>query len=316
VPAAAKPHVAAKEAPSAGFDTGTFWRITTPDGARAHVLGTIHLGRPDDLAVPHQAWEQLRQARRLVVELAQDTLDARQVAKLQRLPAAQSMARHLSRDEQGRLLQRLNRAGVRPAALLHFKPWVLTQWLQVGDMQPAMSLDDQVVLLARLGGVPVSSLESVQEQFAAFECIDTAEQVILLKETLATREEFFTQLNQDMLALYRNQRVGELVDQIERRFPISPSGRAIEARSTACTIARRNLRFAERLRPLLGAGDVFVAIGAAHLCGHNGVLAQLAQGGYLIERVPVDEPAAATSAVTTAATIADTRAATMPENPR
>lgn len=303
-------------APGAGFNTGTFWRVTAPDGTRAHLLGTIHLGQPDDLSVPPQAWEQLRQARRVVVELAQDTLDARQVAKLQRLPPSQSMARHLSRDEQGRLLQRLNRAGIRPATLLHLKPWVLTQWLQVGDMQPAMSLDDQVVLLARMAGIPVSSLESVQEQFTAFECIDTVEQVLLLKETLAMREEFFTQLNQDMLNLYRTQRVGELVDQIERRFPISPTGRAIEARSTACTIARRNLHFAQRLRPLLGAGDVFVAIGAAHLCGHNGVLAQLAQGGYRIERMPVEEPAAATPAATTAATMPGTRPGTTSENPR
>ena len=103
-------------APGAGFNTGTFWRVTAPDGTRAHLLGTIHLGQPDDLSVPPQAWEQLRQARRVVVELAQDTLDARQVAKLQRLPPSQSMARHLSRDEQGRLLQRLNRAGRGPSA--------------------------------------------------------------------------------------------------------------------------------------------------------------------------------------------------------
>ena len=64
------------------------------------------------------------------------------------------------------------------------------------------------------------------------------------------------------------------------------------------------------------SGDVFVAIGAAHLHGHDGVLAQLAQGGYRIERMPVEEPTAATPAAKTAATMPGTRPATMPENPR
>ena len=47
----------------------------------------------------------------------------------------------------------------------------------------------------------------------------------------------------------------------------------------------RNTRMLERMQPQLKAGNSFVAVGALHLYGDKGLLAQLAREGYKVTRV-------------------------------
>ena len=56
-------------------------------------------------------------------------------------------------------------------------------------------------------------------------------------------------------------------------------------RVTERLLTDRNRLMVERMLPLLDAGDAFVAVGAMHLPGADGLLALLAERGYQIERV-------------------------------
>ncbi|MDZ7847866.1 MAG: TraB/GumN family protein [Owenweeksia sp.] len=47
----------------------------------------------------------------------------------------------------------------------------------------------------------------------------------------------------------------------------------------------RNLKWLEKLRPLLDDGNVFVAVGALHLPGENGLITLLRKEGYEVRRV-------------------------------
>jgi uncharacterized protein YbaP (TraB family) len=48
---------------------------------------------------------------------------------------------------------------------------------------------------------------------------------------------------------------------------------------------QRNVRMAKRLKPLLDQGRTFIAIGAAHLGGKQGLLAELDKMGYVVTPV-------------------------------
>jgi uncharacterized protein YbaP (TraB family) len=50
-------------------------------------------------------------------------------------------------------------------------------------------------------------------------------------------------------------------------------------------LGQRNRRMVERMQPRLKEGNAFVAIGAGHLPGEDGVLHLLEQAGYQITRI-------------------------------
>ncbi|WP_395698971.1 TraB/GumN family protein [Aquabacterium sp.] len=276
---------AAPDADPLRFERGTLWRLHAPSGAVGHLLGTIHIGQPKELALPPPTWSLLQTANRLVVELAPGSVDLAELERLQRLPAGESLVRQLSPAELQRLHLRLSRAGLALRNPQLYRPWVLAQLLQSAAPLTLETLDDRLVWQAKQQRLPVQSLETLSEQFGAFDCIAPAEQLALLKDTLAMPDGFFESLNRDALALYRGQRTGELVTQMAARFPVSAQARDASARATQCIIGERNRRFAERLQPLLSDNGVFAAIGAAHLVGPGGVLARLAAAGFRIEAI-------------------------------
>jgi hypothetical protein len=55
---------------------------------------------------------------------------------------------------------------------------------------------------------------------------------------------------------------------------------------TQTAIVDRNLRMAERLEPILEQGGVFVAVGALHLPGPDGLFELLRAQGYRISALP------------------------------
>ena len=57
------------------------------------------------------------------------------------------------------------------------------------------------------------------------------------------------------------------------------------ARFTNKLITRRNHRMAERMQSRLRSGGRFIAVGALHLPGRDGLLRLLSQQGYTLTRV-------------------------------
>ena len=50
-------------------------------------------------------------------------------------------------------------------------------------------------------------------------------------------------------------------------------------------LVERNLRMVGRMQPLLAAGNTFVAVGALHLYGEQGILNLLRRAGYRVSRI-------------------------------
>ena len=50
-------------------------------------------------------------------------------------------------------------------------------------------------------------------------------------------------------------------------------------------LVNRNLRWVSKMSPLINKQRVFFAVGAAHLCGEDGLLELLSKQGYVIEGI-------------------------------
>jgi uncharacterized protein YbaP (TraB family) len=271
--------------PSGGFREGTLWQLTSRTGASGYVFGTIHIGEVSQLEVSDQVWARLEASRRLVVEVDFDRVSGADLERGRRLPPQATLARALHGKHLRILRDRVARAALPIGDPVRYKPWFLTAVLQTGSHLPSATLDELMIARARRAGLTVVALETPREQVLAFDCIAHEDQLLLLREALATDSVQFERINQDAIDLYRAQRTGDLIDMLIARFPISPEARAVDARQTRCLLEERNLRFADRLHAMLAEPGVFAAIGAGHLVGPGGVLALLAARGFTVVRV-------------------------------
>ena len=89
------------------------------------------------------------------------------------------------------------------------------------------------------------------------------------------------------MAWYRARSLDGWLGDIDRMEGLSSGAKAIEQRSRRCLLEERNALWIGQLETLFQDGPCFVAVGAVHLVGPEGLLAALHRDGYRIEMVPL-----------------------------
>ena len=134
-------------------------------------------------------------------------------------------------------------------------------------------------------GKRVYALETIDEQFAPDEIlptIDMAASVISMLEHSFQAEADFEIAVRD----YLDRNISALFDR-ERAAMTSLSGkdRELMVEYDRRMLDVRNRRMAERSIKFLEHGRAFIAVGAAHLPGENGLVQMFRHRGYTVERV-------------------------------
>jgi hypothetical protein len=128
----------------------------------------------------------------------------------------------------------------------------------------------------------IEGLETIEEQLAVFDDLDESDQVGLLRETLASRDQLPVMF-EELVGAYLSRDLDALLRLSERYLQDGDPRLAALFREAA--IDSRNRRMAERMVPLLDQGGWFIAIGALHLPADGGVLARLRQRGYAVSAI-------------------------------
>jgi hypothetical protein len=173
-------------------------------------------------------------------------------------------------------------------SLLGLKPWALVAMFSFPPAEHERSAQGQLPLdlmlqaEAKAAGKALVGLETADEQIDALDGLPEPDQVALLTMALdqaADIDRSFAELTAAYLAR----------DLVAVRAALSPPAGSANletmARFEARLITDRNRRMVQRIGPLLGGGDAFIAVGALHLPGESGVLALLAAQGYQVTRV-------------------------------
>jgi len=108
--------------------------------------------------------------------------------------------------------------------------------------------------------------------------LSEADQLVMLEETLAHLGEL-DDMYEQLVEAWLDRDLGE----IRRLGQQELAGRPETAeRVFDSLIVRRNHRMAERIVPFLEKGNVFVAVGALHLPGDDGILSLLEKRGFRV----------------------------------
>jgi uncharacterized protein YbaP (TraB family) len=282
VPGGAAPPARSTAAPR---DSGFLWRIQKA-GRTSYLYGTVHLGRPQWPAFGPLVRDALAQSDRVALEL--DVGDPGITQRLQALLTAQPAVK-LPDDLAQRLAAQNKRMCVpeRPAAL---RPEMqaaalLLQAARRNGLDAAYGIDGRIGAEARALGKEVLSLETPELQAGLLIGQDDAATQAWVRSALDDLESgravatlvrltdiwYFSRLAD----LERYESWCKCIETVDQR--------ALQQR----LIDQRNAPLARRIDAIHAAGHrVFVAVGALHMIGPNGLPALLAQAGYAVERVP------------------------------
>jgi hypothetical protein len=137
---------------------------------------------------------------------------------------------------------------------------------------------------AKAAGVQVVALETPQEQLDAIASLRPEVAAPLI--AVAARD---PAMNDDvyvtLLKLYRESRPAEILAVDDAIGGMKDSERAAEDAFASLLLTGRNATMAERLAPLLKDGGAFIAVGALHLTGKDGLVERLRRAGYAVTKV-------------------------------
>ncbi len=261
---------------------GLLFEVAREGVPPSFLFGTLHSADPRVVALPPPVQVAFDGAQGFVMEAVPDA-DA--VAKSMALMAyadGGSLRQALPADLYTQAVAVMASRGLGEDAVNRLKPWALVMLLSAPPVTGGEVLDLALYRAAQAQGRPTVGLETLEEQVALFDRLDPADQVALLRQTLAIYPEL-PEVFHRLVAAYVRRDLSSLVqlNEMYNRWG-TPE---LAARFHRVAIDDRNERMAERLAPLLAQGGHFIALGALHLPGPGGLLERLQGQGYRVRPI-------------------------------
>ncbi|MEW9856832.1 TraB/GumN family protein [Novosphingobium sp. M1R2S20] len=258
------------------------WHVTGSRGEEAWLFGTIHAApRPLDWRT-EAIDEALTRAGVVVVELANvgdDAAVAQVFASLSRSKGLPAVSSRVPPERQEALRGLMKERGIKERDLRDVETWAIALMLaRPADSNEGRNGIDRAVIAAA-GNKPIVELEGATTQLSIFDSLPESEQRELLSAVLSDAEVVSGE-DEHLLESWRQGDVARIEAETRTGLLADP-----ELRDALFT--DRNLRWAGRIVAEMNKGQPpFVAVGAAHMVGPDGLIALLQQAGYTVTRLP------------------------------
>lgn len=256
------------------------WQVDGPGGQKGWLLGTIHaLPEPVDWRSP-TIDRALAGSDRLVVEVARIEEAPPIFARLSRSPGLPPLRERIAPALRPQLDRIIREHALKAANLDLLETWAAALVLQQELAQADGTKGENGIDRAVVATYPrrVDELEGAQAQLSIFDHLAEADQRVLLESVL--RDAFAPKNATEAVARsWARGDLGPIAAETERGFLGDPELRA-------ALLIERNRAWSVRLEAMLrGGAHPFVAVGAAHMAGPQGLPAQLAERGYKVTRI-------------------------------
>lgn len=272
---------------------GLLWRVERDGLAPSYLFGTIHSTDERAVALARKAAEFVGAAKVVATELGGpfDAVD-------QGAMAATMFARAIARDEDTFAPALTGEAAASVEAYLagrglprelahHLELWFLAAAAALPACEAARAqlglpeVDQVIALAGKERGRAVVALESAAEQLDALAAAPPRLSATILAAS-ARAPELDDDAYATLLRLYYDKRPADMLAVADVMPGLTPAERAAEDEFTRLLLVGRNEVMAARAAPLLAAGGAFIAVGALHLSGKNGLIERFRAMGYRV----------------------------------
>jgi uncharacterized protein YbaP (TraB family) len=287
---------AVKEGDAIPNGKGIFWKIEKPGVKPSWLLGSMHVTDPRVLDLPPRTQAAHDAADTIVIE-SDEILDEKKASaallmkpELMMFTDGTTIDKLLSHDDYLRLEAGLKQRGIPLSAVSRMRPWMISSVVALPACEMARKakgvqfLDQKIAADAVKQGKQVKGLETLSEQLQAMADLPTEFHMKSLIETL----ELGSKMNdvvETMTDLYLSGDIGMTMPLLKTVTPEGADDSSDYAAFEQRIILDRNKVMADRAAPILANGNVFMAVGALHLSGDEGVIELLRKQGFTLTAV-------------------------------
>ena len=262
------------------YDRGLLWRIEGKSASPSHLFGTIHVADREILDIPKPVAETLAASKVFVMETLPDLEQLADLPGLLFFQRGESLRKLISRPLFDRTAEILEDYFLSPENVSRMKPWAA--FLTMSYPPESGTVLDEMLLNRALGqGAEAHGLESMQEQLDIFEDLPQDQQLRLLADTVCHYEV----VTDDFAVMKRLYLARDLKGLYEYSNRYTATNERLYQDLLNNLLTRRNHVMAERMLPYLEKGAAFIAVGAMHFPGDEGILNLLRERGFNL--VPV-----------------------------
>ena len=270
---------------SAAGDEAIYWSIMDGDRQAGFLLGTIHSEDPRVVDFPESFLKQLRSNQVFAMEMVPDLPTLKKLNEYMRYQDGTSLVSHVGPERFAQVSELLSSHYQVPADWLDsMKVWAVVMTLSVPPPRTGFFMDFSLSLRASGSGLRVVGLETLDQQLAFLEDMPAVQQLELLDQALAEHDRV-RELHDRMVDGYLagdlqalKKEAEELMDQLTPETKTYFIEQGVDA---------RNHRMLASILPLLAESTVFVAVGALHLPGDQGLVSLLRKNGYILKPEPL-----------------------------
>ena len=264
------------------FNHGVLWAISKPGIHVSYLLGTIHSDDPRVTRLPPAVVQAFAKSRSFTGELdmSMDSLVQTQQAML--LPKGQTLHALIGDARYQKCVKLMADYAVPAEVVDRMKPWAIALQLNMPKPVTDRFLDLTLYQQAVVRSLPVYALETISEQVAVFDKLPVEQQLMLLDQAIANYDNTPAFID-SLIDLYLARDLAGMQSINNDQLQQGDANLAAEVEQRL--IVARNHRMVERMQPRLEEGRAFIAVGALHLPGKEGILNLLEQQGYLVKYV-------------------------------
>ena len=272
---------------------GLLWKLEKPGDKPSFLFGTMHMTDPRVTALTPSAQKAFDDADTLVVETTEVLDQAKMMAAIMAEPDLMmftddtTLSSLLSPEDAAVVAKALDERGIPASSVAKMKPWMLSAMVALPACELARKaggapvLDVKLAEDAKTAGKQLEGLETVAGQLRAMASLPMDFHMKGLVETLKLGDRM-DDVIETMIVLYEREDTGMFWPLLHAVLPSSDGDEDGYAAFEEKMITSRNRSMAENAIPVLVKGNAFIAVGAMHLPGPEGLIELFRKAGYSV----------------------------------
>lgn len=254
-------------------ETGLLWKLEAPSGKTSYLFGTMHSDDPRLVDFSPNVMKSLLDSDVFMMETLPPPNPAIYLMENGRLDHM------LNEKEFLQVIKLADFHSMHTDIATQMKPWLLAVIFDLPKPQTPYSQDALLMSLAQGKSKPIRGLETTAEHFGTLDSFSIEDQLVMLRAVLKRSQQEKERNYEELVKVYLSGDTAK-IEKLNDKITGNILPKELWSRMRQKLIEERNVLMAGRIAEQASTSSVFVAVGASHLPGQDGLIALLRKAGY------------------------------------